>query len=581
MNTRPRAIANQKVVSAFIFLFLVLTAIVINSTDILEHDRARFRDQVVPTSLLDYGEKGKILKYLGLVYSVRNEQAHSAVDAFSWDPQDRLFKRKRQQSEYTYLANPGNVFQLPSTAIIEPDSFRDNWTLVSLAMDEPALKGLNTGIVANPTRRGKKWERRATVSYFNHSKLEFAANTGVRVHGTKRTTQFSINNLDQSYRLYFRNDYGVPEVPKGVVFDGGQGIRRLVIKKQRLFAGELSFDVAHRLGAEISYYKPIIFYLNGKRMGIRTLFEQPSEPQWVNRLGHEDLYFFKHKDDTSADSKLAFGKLARWFYDNRAEIGLNMASQYVDIRNLTRNLFTFMFCGTNDWYRAAAVLDRAKENAKWRWIIGEMDGSFVGGQHTSMNNPWEKKALTQVVVGDSETRLWQATHRDFRSLLFESLMNNDALYRDYFLRTVTDVLNHELTPEFFSKRFEFYDGLIDTYKDAIPEKDIRQFQLIKDFARHRARFIRRSLQDQFSRTRFNLGKVYTVSVVSPEKGTEYVVDDYPVQNSYSGKYFEGQRITIRTLGKSTPKGWLVNGEIIPIDVLDIAVRSDMEVKPLL
>ena len=194
--------------------------------------------------------------------------------------------------------------------------------------------------------------------------LRFATNVGVRIHGSKHDRQIRTNVLDQSYRLYFRSLYGVRKLSPRTVFDGGAGVRRPFIRKEGLFAAELALDIARRLGAQTPEYQPVIFYLNGKKMGIRTLSEQLSAPQWAARMGQEDFHFFKYKGTSDADSKAGYGDLGRWFHRNRATMDMEMAGRYVDVKNLTRNLFTFMFCGTNDWYQGAAVLDRRDPGAK-------------------------------------------------------------------------------------------------------------------------------------------------------------------------------------------------------------------------
>jgi hypothetical protein len=83
------------------------------------------------------------------------------------------------------------------------------------------------------------------------------------------------------------------------------------------------------------------------------------------------------------------------------------------------------------------------------------------------------------------------------------------------------------------------------------------------------------MQRRFSKTRFELGEIYTVSFNSPGPDMEYMIDGYPVRGSYSGKYFAGQRIEIKDYSGSAAHNWTVNGESIGNDVLDISVESDL------
>lgn len=569
--------SRHAVVSIIALILLAALVVAVNQSDRFEQDKARVRDRSVSASMLDYGEMGKILKHLGLVYGVREARLPPAAQPGGRELREELFKRKRKASDYAYLANPGNVYQMPSTAIIGRDSFRPGWPLISVVIDRPALTDADIGIVANPTERGKEWERRATASYFEYDELRFATNIGVRIHGRKRDREIRTNVLNQSYRLYFRNLYGTRSLSPGTVFDVGWGVRRLIVRRERLFAVELAFDIARRLGAITPEYKPAIFYLNGKRVGIRTLSEQLSEPQWETRLGHEDFYFFKNKGETKTDSIQGYREVGRWFRRHRSVIGLEMAAQRIDVRNLTRSLFAVMFCGANDWYQGAAVLDRRDPEARWYWVLWDMDESFRDNWLTSKGSLWEQDALAQVVIGDRKTGYWRATYGNFQSLLFERLMNNDPRYRDYFLRTVTDALNHELTPAFFGERFSHYDMLIEQYQDPIHRKDLEQYEQMKEFAKYRSDFVRTSLQRRFGETRFRLGEVYTVVFDNPDPGAEYIIDGYKVKGSYSGKYFRGQRIEIKRTGEADGHLWSVNGEVVPGIVLDLPVEADMTI----
>lgn len=190
---------------------------------------------------------------------------------------------------------------------------------------------------------------------------------------------------------------------------------------------------------------------------------------------------------------------------------MDMASERVDIRNLTRSLFAYMYCGTNDWYQGAAVLDRSQAESRWYWLTWDMDESFIDGWKTSKGELWEQDALAQVVTADSKTGYWRTTYYNFRSALFSRLMNNDARYRSYFLRTVTDALNHELTSAFFKERIEYYDSMLEAYQDPVPSRDLRHYEASKEFVRNRGEFVRKSLQHRLARSRFSLGDVYRVS----------------------------------------------------------------------
>lgn len=576
MGPQFRGNSNYTIATTTIFVLLLLVVTVLGASGRLAEFRDKLRVQTVPSGLLDYGEKGKILKHLGLVYGVLNPLPSNLGNIGAQNrPGDSLFSKKREVGEYAYLANPGSTDHLPSSLLIGKDQFREGWPLVSLALDPPALSDQTRGIVPNSTERGVEWERRATVSYFQGDKLRAASSVGVRIHGSEHDREIREGPVKHSYRIYFRNDYGVSSPPPGILFDKDETVRRLVVRRERFFASELAYDIANRLGAETPHYKPAIFYLNGERVGIRSLVEFLGHTEWKSKLGHENFYFYKYRGTTDPESKAAYRELGRWFRNHRKSLDMESASRKVDIHNLTRSLFAYMYCGTNDWYQGAAILDKEQVHPKWYWITWDMDESFRDNWKTSRGALWEQDALAQVVVADSKTGYWRTTYYNFRSALFSRLMNNDPGYRSYFLRTVTDVLNHELTRPFLEERIKHYEAMLENYRDPVPGKEIRQFRETSEFLKRRAEFVRHSLQRRFSQSRFDLGELYRVDFEGPAPNMAYEIDGYSEDGKYSGMYFDGQTIEIRVPGILGTQRWIVNGKSIDGETISLPVHEDL------
>jgi len=175
--------------------------------------------------------------------------------------------------------------------------------LISIALDAYALVDDSDGIVTHSTERGIGWERRATATYFHSDELRLATSVSIRIHGSEHDREIRDDHTKHSYRIYFRNDYGVPSARRGALFDVGEAVRRIVVRRERLFASELAFDIANRLGAETPYYKPVIFYLNGERIGIRSLTEYLAVAEWRTKLGHGDFFFYKYRGATDPESE--------------------------------------------------------------------------------------------------------------------------------------------------------------------------------------------------------------------------------------------------------------------------------------
>jgi hypothetical protein len=566
MPYKLRLLVSQLVMAAL--LLVVVLAVHLSP---MNKVRLSLRSQSVSTGLLDYGEKGKILKTLGLVYGVRDDLTRPNRDV-SDSVQTNLFQKKREKGEYVYQANPGSGFQLPSTLAAKGAEFRKHWFLASLAVDQAALTDTNTGITSNPNLRGRRWERRATVSFFDHDNLVLATSAGVRIQGGNPLEEPGYTGADRSYRLYLRYDYGVDSVPASVIFSGGKSpLKRLVFRKSRLFANELALDIAKRIGALVPHHMPIILYMNGNNLGVYTLLEHVGRRQWQARLGHDNFYFVRHGGTTDEASVSNYRKAWTWFSENRAQIGIERVSEKIDLHNLTRNLFSLMFCGANDRFQEAAVLDNSEIDPRWRWVTWELSDCFQNKWALPNGEAqWQQAALRQVVARDPATQSWNPTYRSFRSDLFAQLLNNSPEYVEYFLRTVTDALNHEITSDFLESRHAHYESLLEQFHDPLLEGQIEDFRSVRDYLKHRPDYIREDIQ-----AAFGLEGVHTVNVSLPGR-KPFAVDGHAINGHYSGRYFSGQTIEVRLNEVSAlePVSWTVNGKIISGNPVRVAVTTD-------
>lgn len=549
---------------------LLAVAVVVIQLTPLNEIRARVHSQYVTTGLLDYGEKGKILKSLGLVYGVRDES--SGFTPYVPDAgRASLFRNKRRKTDYAYRANPGSSFQLPSTLAVGAVEFRKSWTLASLVIDRAALSDPVTGIAANPFPRGRVWERRATVSLFRQDELVLATNTGVRIHGGNRDRALARGGLDQDYRLYLRNHYGVDSVPAELVFGGGDtDVKRLVLRKDRLFVNEFALDIARQIGALVPHHNPVILYVNGENLGIYTLLEHVGRRQWALRLGHDDFYFIRQNGTTDDVSLIQYHELWEWFTDNRERIGPEQASERIDLRNLTRNLFMLMFCGSNDHFKEGAVLDRSENHPRWRWITWETAGCFSDRWVTQGGEPWHQAAVRQVASRDRKNQAWTATYRSLRTDLFAQLLNNSPDYVEYFLRTVTDVLNHEATPGFLQRQYARYEQLLTDYRDPVGDDRLADFRQAEYYVLRRPEFVREDI-----RRAFGLAGIYTVQVNVPREYS-LAIDGYKKNGAYSGRYFADQtvRMSLPGVDEDATVVWRVNGKTLSGNPARIQVTVD-------
>ena len=172
----------------------------------------------------------------------------------------------------------------PSSVVPSPAELARFSPVLSVHADAPYLHDPDYGLLANPTRRGRDWEHRATVSYFRDGRLLFASPAGLRVHGATSRTGSPV----QSFRLYFRREYGSFQFRSATLFGGkGDPLTRLVALNDLRLDGRgrwwhlvnpLAFDITRRIGALAPETQPVSFLLNGQRQGLYVLTEHVREP---------------------------------------------------------------------------------------------------------------------------------------------------------------------------------------------------------------------------------------------------------------------------------------------------------------
>lgn len=200
-------------------LLIATVYLVMNSTS-FSQVRSELRSSYVPTGMLDYGEKGKILKTLGFAYGIRNDFSrykHSPPDS----ERSGLFRRKREVGGQVYVANPGSIYKLPSSLAVSNRQNSGALQLVSVVLDERALLDPEVGIVNSPLLRGRDGERPATVSFYTGGELHAAVNVAIKADGDRSVRRGMAGRLDQDYRILMREKYGSESVSAEEIFRYG------------------------------------------------------------------------------------------------------------------------------------------------------------------------------------------------------------------------------------------------------------------------------------------------------------------------------------------------------------------------
>ena len=346
---------------------------------------------------------------------------------------------------------------LPSTLVMSPEALGGPLPVLSIAADDDYLNDPETGILTNILKTGSGWERLASVSLWEEGELVVGSRVGLRIHGdTSRLLR------NPSFRLHFRPLYRATRLAGGRMLGPEAAPASVVVVHVVRYEGHYPnifvFEIARRLGLPTVVFRPARVYLNGQPRGIYVLTERLMPDGWGRTyFGDTDFFMYVYKSETTRRSREAHAELFAWLAENEP-VTMEQASEHVDVANLTRHLFTVMFCFTTDWAQGASMLEADHADSKWFWMHWDMDQSFDLRGIVALE-PWQQPFFELVTLQGTRDELQaygivtddrhDARHRgDIRRILFLQLLRDPEYWR-YFIRFVTDTLNHELTPAFF------------------------------------------------------------------------------------------------------------------------------------
>lgn len=482
------------------------------------------------------------------------------------------FPRKRKKSLYRHVVDDGSQ-SFPSSQVITQEHFKENWPILSLVIDEANLYHPDTGLLANKTARGRQWERPAYCSYFDeHGKLRFASMVGMRMHGGKRMQLYS------SFRLYFRKEYGQSRFsafqPKIGFSTTTEPVKRLVVHHTAwpeggwYFNNTLAYDIARRIGCQVPETRLALLYLNGVEQGIYFFVPHLGERLLETYFGHSDFLYYKYKSVPSHKGRVLNVRL--WsVLRERGNLTMKAAGRVVDLDNLARHLFSFIFCGTSDYYQGLAVLDNSQPDKRAFWINWDMDQSFIQNVRSEkiVMTEWQQRAWRLVYMPSPPY-----TAQDVRPRLFSRLLNEDPAYREYVLTLYRDLLNHRLNARFVKERIAYYTNMLEYYG----KKDTKYMKMLGEFMKQRPEVVRKETEKLFK-----LGPSLLCQVTGPAD-IQYDIDGYQEPAGYQGYYFKGSRITVSIAAPYQKRFsyWLVNEKKVNSPRLDLEVREDLIIEPV-
>ena len=456
---------------------------------------------------------------------------------------------------------------MPSSTLVPPKEVARGLPLLSIHVNDADLYDPDFGIIANVSERGRDWERAATISYYEGGRLRFASGVGLRIHGGLSRTL----SPQKSFRLYFGRKYGADRLGGGVLFDGRlDPIRRLVVHNDARadrtglawhFVNPLAYDITRRIGAYAPYTQPVRLFLNGEWKGSYVLTEHVRDNMipklLVPRFGHANF----------AVTNRSYRELRAWVGQNEP-LDMQTIGKRIDIDNLTRWFLAVLFCGTEDAFQGAQLLNLNDPDGRWFWINWDMDHSFMDYNQQAIV-PWEHDTFHTTLERMAEApQGWRTS--EVRSLVLTTLLAEDEEYREYFKRTFVEVMNHRLTPAFLRERFTYYASL--GRQMGLEGADSQYLDPLGEFLQRRPGVLR----DQ-AEVYLNTRPSHRVVVrgLGNGRGT---VDGTPVPDDFQGFYFPDMTMTLTASPAEGFRHWLVDGQIVNSARISRQVDRNLEIE---
>lgn len=332
--------------------------------------RLALQSQAVPTGVLNYGEMGAILKDLGYVRLVANDNGRFPRTDGGADGEGRSlelipFQKKRLVDEYLYLANPAGRFGLLRQFFPGGLTTKGQWPILAIRLPEEDLFDPATGLLTNREQKGRDWERKGEVLIVRDGGPVFYSSVGLRIHGGKRR----LSQYLSDYRIYFRKQIGVEAMPVGTLHNQDTPVRTLVVKNTDWPAGQpvntpLAFDIAERIGCIVPETSLVELYINGRSVGMAYATEHLSRRQWDQQFSHQDYVFYKFKGDVPASDVKQYHEKFWPVTNARQDFTMERVAKTIDLDNFSRQIFSWAFNGTTDFCQGVGFFDPNEDGSR-------------------------------------------------------------------------------------------------------------------------------------------------------------------------------------------------------------------------
>lgn len=369
------------------------------------------------------------------------------------------------------ITDESNLFDYENGIYVIGKTYED-W----LSSDEYDPETPDWFLPGNYTQKGREWERPAQIQFFDNGELEFAQDTGIRIHGgaTRSYTQKSLN-------IYARKDYGASKLEYDL-FSGN-------IKNQTDGSPITEFDtfVLRNTGNDAMFTRfrdkliqslvsdrqfltqgmePCILFINGEYWGHYEITEKLDESFIEAHYGiaDNDVCIVKRdcldegSEETFAEWKELRNRIKNTDLSDDKEY--EKLCELVDMQGFADYVCTELYIDNIDWGAPNSAMWRAQTvdgnnpytDGKWRFILFDTEySSGIYGEARAEND-----SLSRLLDKDC-----------FITDLYKAAMKNEG-FRKHFMETFADISENNFSNERVENEINalsesYHDMAIDTF----------------------------------------------------------------------------------------------------------------------
>jgi hypothetical protein len=563
------AIKPNYIAIVFLVVFLCGLVLYMNRQMSFVEFKKDVQMQSVPTGMLQYGAMGDILRKLGVIkYTPNDFERFDKTDHSEEVLENVTFQKKRRVDDYLFSVSPrprGKV-EYKSSEIAKSLEHKEGWPILSIVISERDLNDPEIGLMPKRAEKGREWEKIAEISYMEKGEILFETYAGIRTHGGERLIS---KKWKPGFKLYFRGDYGLENVPDGLILQNQVvPIKTLVLQTTVWPPGYpmnnvLACDISRQIGCEVPSTRLIEVYINGISYGMTVAVEHVSRRQWGQRYGHEEYSMFKFRSDNRDIDKKMYNQHFWKPTTAKENFSKDYAAEHIDLDNFSRHVFSWVFNGTEDFCQGVAVFNHLDPEGRVSWINWDMDHSYY--DRSAELNGFEREIYKQKAF----QIIYLDRHSCGRTELFSKLMRRSPEYKQEFVNLVVFLLNHRLNKDFLQERLGYYSEMMASFGK--PHHDY--VTMLTKFMKHRTKFIYQDMVEQFEL------KGPTSCLVKID-GLPIEVDGVLYKESFTGHYFNSTPVELKVPDRYSSKfgHWLVNGEKMAKTVINLSLTSDTIVR---